>query len=287
MPLSALTDLARFIHTHPLTRRAPLAAWRRVAIWQLRSRISPGEIVMPWIGGQRLAVRRGMTGATGNLYAGLHECHDMAFLLHLLRPDDLFLDIGANVGSYTVLASGICGATTWAFEPDQATARDLARNIAVNGLESRVVVHQVALGAEAGEVAFSSGGDTTNHVVTAPVPGTRMVTQRRLDDVVGTARPLLAKIDVERYEEQVLAGSRQLLTGGSLAAIAVETVTPASAALLAEAGFQRAYYDAFGRTLSRTPLAERSANALFVRDWQLVASRIAAAPRRRILGSEI
>jgi hypothetical protein len=47
----------------------------------------------------------GMTGATGNLYVGLHEFEEMAFLLHFLRPGDLFADVGANVGSYTILAA--------------------------------------------------------------------------------------------------------------------------------------------------------------------------------------
>ena len=48
-----------------------------------------------------------MTGATGNIYCGLYEFLDMAFLLHFLRNGDLFGDIGSNIGSYTVLATGL------------------------------------------------------------------------------------------------------------------------------------------------------------------------------------
>lgn len=51
-----------------------------------------------------------MTGATGNIYVGLHEFEDMAFLLHVLRRTDLFVDVGANIGSYTILAGGAAGA---------------------------------------------------------------------------------------------------------------------------------------------------------------------------------
>lgn len=61
------------------------------------------EVQFDWIEGARLMVRNGMTGATGNIYCGLHEFTDMSFVLHLLRPDDLFVDVGANIGSYTVL----------------------------------------------------------------------------------------------------------------------------------------------------------------------------------------
>ena len=70
-----------------------------------------------------------MTGATGNIYAGLHEFADMAFTLHFLRPDDLFMDVGANVGSYTLLASGVCKARTISFEPYPETMAALRRNI--------------------------------------------------------------------------------------------------------------------------------------------------------------
>lgn len=47
-----------------------------------------------------------MTGATGNWYCGLQEYEDMSFVLHALRPGDLFVDVGANIGSYSILAAG-------------------------------------------------------------------------------------------------------------------------------------------------------------------------------------
>src|SRR4029077_6652553 len=108
-----------------------------------------------WIAGQHLAVRGGMTGATGNIYVGLNEFVDMMLPLHFLREGDLFLDIGANVGSYTVLASGICRAVTWAFEPDPGTIRNLKRNIAINSLEPLVTIYELALGSAEGEVPFT------------------------------------------------------------------------------------------------------------------------------------
>ena len=79
-----------------------------------------------------------MTGVTGNIYAGLHEFADMAFVLHFLRAGDLFADVGANVGSYTILASGVVGCRTVAFEPDPVTAAALERNINLNKIAERV-----------------------------------------------------------------------------------------------------------------------------------------------------
>ena len=73
-----------------------------------------------------------MTGATGNIYAGLHEFNDMAFCLHLLRSGDLFVDVGANIGSYTVLASKVAGANSITLEPVPQTFERLKRNVNIN-----------------------------------------------------------------------------------------------------------------------------------------------------------
>jgi hypothetical protein len=81
-----------FLATHPLTKHRRLPAMARVLRWQVASRIQD-EVIVHWIGGTRLAARRGMTGLTGNIYAGLHEFADMAFVLHFLRPCDLFVDV--------------------------------------------------------------------------------------------------------------------------------------------------------------------------------------------------
>ena len=132
--MDAILNLASYIASHPLTRDRKLRAFTRLLRWQVESRLR-GEVVVPWVEGTRLAARRGMAGATGNIYCGLHEFEDMAFVLHFLRPGDLFVDIGANIGSYTVLASGVRKARTMAFEPDPLTFEALSRNIALNQLE--------------------------------------------------------------------------------------------------------------------------------------------------------
>jgi len=156
---SSSSALNRLLH-HPLTPDHRAARFARLCRWQIASHLRR-EVIVPWVGGMRLAARRGMTGATGNIYAGLHEFADMAFTLHFLRPDDLFLDVGANVGSYTLLASGVCKARTISFEPDPQTMALLRRNIDLNGLDGRVLVEQTAVGAEDGEVEFTLGREAT------------------------------------------------------------------------------------------------------------------------------
>jgi len=285
--MAGLIDLARFFAHHPLTKDAQFDAWGRFASWQIKSRLHE-EVLMPWIAGQRLAVRRGMTGATGNLYAGVHEFADMMLLLHFIREGDLFLDIGANVGSYTVLASGVRKATTWAFEPDPDTARKLARNIELNDLRARVTVHELALGNADGETRFTVGLDCTNKVADEAETSFRLVRQQRLDTLIGDAQPSMIKMDVEGHEEAVLLGAVAVLARPSLKVIELETVTPTMSRLLAEQQFERAWYEPFSRALRRdAPKGGSANNTVFVRDWAFVAARLRDAQSIQVLGHSV
>ena len=132
-----LLHLLRYVLTHPLNASGRIRAVGRVIRWQIGSRLLPGFVALPYVGSTQLLVSRGMTGATGNWYCGLHEVCEMAFVLHVLRATDHFVDVGANVGSYTVLAAGAVGARTTAIEPIPTTFAHLVRNVALNGLGER------------------------------------------------------------------------------------------------------------------------------------------------------
>lgn len=177
---SSIYQTLKFIAQHPLSSRRPLSAYWRYARWQIESRLRK-EVVFDWIGGSKLIVRSGMTGATGNIYCGLHEFVDMAFLLHVPRPGDLFVDVGANIGSYTVLASAVCGARSIAIELDPGTVQSLRRNIEVNHIKDRVKVVEAAVGGAAGSLRFTVGQDTTNRVAASTDLATQEVQVRTLD----------------------------------------------------------------------------------------------------------
>jgi FkbM family methyltransferase len=284
--IGGLADLDRYFSNHPLTRESPMSAWVRFAWWQIRSRLGR-EIVVDWVAGQRLAVHHGMKGATANIYVGLQEFADMMIPLHFLREGDLFFDIGANVGTFTVLASGACRANTWAFEPDPGTACHLRRNIELNKLDSLVKIHECALGKEQGEIGFTIGLDTVNRIASSSDEKVRMTRLEQLDALVGNAAPSMLKIDVEGAEEGVLQGGLGLLANPCLKVIELETVTSESANLLNINEFERAYYDPFRRRLDRTPNALKSSNSLFIRDWPFVQTRLETAKSVEIFGRKI
>ena len=275
-----------FIARHPLGSKRPLAGFWRYFRWQIESRIRR-EVEFDWIEGSKLVVRNGMAGATGNIYCGLHEFTEMAFLLHLLRPDDLFIDVGANVGSYTVLASAVCGACSIAFEPDPGSAQALRRNVQCNRIERLVVVIQSALGAATDTTRFTVGLDTMNRVASADDKETQAVPVTTLDAQLEGKNPLFIKIDVEGHEAQVIFGATTTLRNPSLLALQLESVDAGVETFLEDIGFRRAAYDPFSRRLSSViddSFGRGSQNTLFVRNHDIVQARLQASHAHDILG---
>lgn len=274
------------IWRHPLNRAHRIAALRRWAFWQIASRLAPGPILVPFIGDTRLVARPGETGITANIYYGLAEYEDMAFALHLLRPHDLFVDIGANAGSYTVLASGAAGALTEAFEPIAETADRLVANVHVNALEELVIVHRSGIGSSPGTLRFTRAEDTVNHVAIGLEPGEEILVGT-LDSVLREKSPTLIKVDVEGFEPEVLRGARETLRKQSLLALIVEingsyqrygrsledVIVP-----LTDAGFRSFSYDPRGRRIAEIPgVHSRLGNTIYVRDISAVEKRLSTA----------
>ena len=162
-----IINIVKYINTHPLARRHRFISYFKFIKWQLAQFINRRERIVSFTNKTFLAVNKEMTGATGNIYLGLHEFNDMGFLLHFLREGDMFFDIGANIGSYTILASGHCKAKTICFEPIEQTFKTLQKNIDLNQLHDLAIAKNVGLGESENMLTFTNSMDTVNHVVTA------------------------------------------------------------------------------------------------------------------------
>ncbi len=288
--MSLLNSLG-FILRHPLNRRRPGAALMRWLRWQLGSRLLPGPVLLPFVDDVRLLVQPGMTGATGNVYCGLHEFEDMALVLHALRPGDLFVDIGANVGSYSMLGGGGAGAQCLSIEPIPSTFAWLTRNIAVNGLGDRVQALNLGLGRGEGRLRFTGGLDTVNHVLADGelADDALEVPVRALDAVLDGRSPSLIKIDVEGFETEVLAGAERALADPALMAVIMELNGSGARYGFDEdvlhrdllgRGFETFRYRPFERALEPLHGARSgSGNTLYVRDAGRLAERVRSAVR--------
>ena len=286
----AMLQTIRFVTTHPLTRSQPVHAIGRAILWQLRSRWRSPRLI-PWVEDSRLLVETGMTGATGNIYVGLHEFEPMAFLLHVLRPTDIFVDIGANVGTYTVLASAVCGARVISFEPVPLSFERLQANVAVNNRASRVETRKLAIARERGTLRMTIDHDAMNHVIRSSDAAANQidVPALSLTEALGNAKPFLMKIDVEGFEHEVLAGGLPVLQETSLAALIVELNGSGASygrddatlhSELTRLGFKAVTYDPYTR--STHPSSQPHDTGIYIRDSELLAERLRSAPVRQI-----
>ncbi len=140
-----------------------------------------------------------------------------------LQPDRDVIDIGANVGFYTVLFSRhLSNARVLAVEPTAAAYARLVKNIEHNQLADNVLVFNGAasdtaneqeIKVIAGREEFSSLGEMAHQAVKGQVWNTESVVCETLDNLVSRFQlnPGLIKIDVEGMEHLVLAGGSSIL----------------------------------------------------------------------------
>lgn len=292
-----LVKVIRWIIQQPLNRGNKQKALKRFLQWQLNVRINPYPIILPWVNGAKLIVQRGMTGATGNLYAGLHDFEDMSFLLHLLRDEDMFMDIGSNIGSYTILASGAIRCRSIAIEPIPSTYEHLKNNIAVNRMEDRVEALNIGLGSKHSTLLFTNTQDTVNHVAVDGEKDTTEVPVQTLDGILKSRTcPLLIKIDVEGFETEVLLGGKNTLKNPDLKAVIIELNGSGLRygykdedihAVFISEGFQPYTYEPIKRRLIMLNSYSKENNTIYIRDMEFVKRRIKCAETFKVLNKEI
>jgi len=292
----------RSVWNHPLCAKRRFDTLRRFIKWHIAGRLAPGDVAVEWVNGSTFLARPWHFGFSANVYCGLLEFKDMSFLLHALRPEDLFIDVGANRGSYTVLAGMAVGAKVVAVEPVPDTFENLRANVDLNSMADRVECCNIGLGDKEGELVFTAdASDCINHVLTEGETAEKTVTVpvRRLDDLVGDRSPFLIKMDVEGYECFVLQGGSNVLGSNALQAIIIEFNNTGLHrygvgddkidALLKNNGFEAVKYDPFSRTLSPLdPFAEEVAgNVIYVKGFPLVAERVKTGEAYQVFGMSI
>jgi FkbM family methyltransferase len=114
----------------------------------------------------------------------------MGYLLHVVRQEDVFFDVGANVGSYTILACGATGAKGYSFEPVPTTYHRLCENVMINNLQGRVNCYNVGLGEKKETLRFTANQDSTNHAVIDNLS----VTQTSDGIIAGNDQPITSQI---------------------------------------------------------------------------------------------
>lgn len=233
------------------------------------------------------------------------EATERLFHKAFLRPGDLYLDVGANIGLFTLIASHRVGRTgkVYAFEPIASTFQCLLQNISLNRFNN-ISAHQLALSDAIGqaEMTISLDGFDGRNSLAMPTGGEKFaketVALSTLDYFVAdnnlAGKITMIKIDVEGWENHVLEGAKTTLAAADAPLLHIEfteealrTANSSSDELfqvVKRLGYELFLFQAEGNRLipvSAEDLRDRSVNVIATKHPDVVVARLKEKRPRR------
>ena len=189
--------------------------WEWVGLWARRKGLVPGGVVLPF--GYTLSWDENWRGALDFL-AGEYEPEVTRIFHELLKPGSTVVDVGANIGYYTLLGMYKVGDAghVYSFEPDPVLSGVLSKNVRINkGSKCSVTILPMAVADFQGSASFySDGTGVSGSLYSSSWPAAHHIVQvTTLDDFFRSQRwPRvdLIKIDAEGSELACLKGGREL-----------------------------------------------------------------------------
>jgi FkbM family methyltransferase len=156
-------------------------------------------------------------------------------LCGVTRPGDTVLDVGANMGYYSVKLASIVGpsGSLVAFEPNPELFSILKDNIDINGLAPWSTVYQCALGDAEGVASLNfeyrnMGGGSISNAAASDHQQTHLVRVAKGDDVIDRTKVFdVMKFDIEGYEALAALGLADTIQRSTNSAMVVEVYPPA------------------------------------------------------------
>jgi FkbM family methyltransferase len=200
----------------------------RFALFQVRGRVLRRSTLVPLGQRSRIVASLHRQAVSKAVCANPPDYAEMLVWRQTLKPGDLFVDVGANVGSYTIWA-GDLGAEVIALEPAKDTYNLLVENVLLNGYPARTMC--AAAGASSGMARFTRGQDALNRLDPEGSVEAEMVT---IDSIIKDRTVTGMKVDVEGFEIEVLRGCEKALADQRLRLIQLEWNASSTAAVGAD-----------------------------------------------------
>jgi FkbM family methyltransferase len=205
----------RYIWTHPNCKNQQIQSILKFIGWQFYKRLTNKYFDIELIHNVKIRCYPDSYSAATALYCGLYDYNEMNFLLRYLRGNDSFLDIGANVGIYTLLAaSKIQSGSVYSFEVLPKNYNRLIQNLKLNQFQ-QVKSYAIAVSDFTGNTALNiAEGDSMPFITNNVTDNTITVTTDTLDNLLqyeSVANLTLAKMDIEGAEILALKGAVSLL----------------------------------------------------------------------------
>ncbi len=218
----------------PNLRLAPFKNWSRyygitpnsmiekIRLWEYKGLTEPK--VMPWIEGLQITIYPGNEIHEALYLSGQYEPNTMVVLQKLLSPGDIFFDVGANIGCFSLYAARIVGAKghVFAFEPSYREYNRLVENVLLNDI-TNVTTINVAVSDLEGKGMLNiacerhSGQNTLGQDYV--YKGVKSIATEEVDTItldkfvrtISIDRVDVIKLDIEGWEYKALLGACEIL----------------------------------------------------------------------------
>lgn len=213
-PTSLSFTKIRWLLSHELFRKSPLRVLRGVLSWEI-IRILGRPRILKFDKNLRLYVEPNDGIGRQITYLGYHEPEYFEFLDSFLKPGMTFIDIGANIGAYTVYVAKRVGPNghVFAFEPDPENFQKLKVNAALNQF-TNVSLFNNALFNQDGPIYIRWHPDSARRAVTHSKADSWSSAQAiRLDSLLDRLPEVIdyMKVDTPGHNLSVLEGAMEVL----------------------------------------------------------------------------
>ena len=168
----------------------------------------------------KLNIDRGRAMGCAIYWTGFHEFREFLFLHQYLKPEMTFIDVGANLGEYSLFAAKrLTRGRVLAFEPLPTIRAVLQKNVLLNGFRN-IDVYPIGLSSRTETLTIHEFEDVHEGLATF-YPGDRIsrssvaVELKKLDDIITSLSPLridFIKIDIEGGELKALQGALSVIS---------------------------------------------------------------------------
>ncbi len=227
--MSAFLQVSRYIYKNNPWYSLP---WKFLSaiLYQFQKRTSSKLPIKKLFNGKQSYLFPKNPVSSALIYAPIPDKDEIFALRQFANSDTIFLDIGANVGMYSLFLAD-CVKEVFAFEPHPETAKCCKRNFALNNIsENKVIEKAVSDSDEPKYFSNQSAASPINHIVNKR-DNAITVLATTLDSFIESQNfskdtPFILKIDVEGFEHEVFLGAKRFLKESNIKAIIFESFSP-------------------------------------------------------------
>lgn len=217
----------KILYQSPYNKKNPISAFRRFLIWKGIKLFKIKNYKFKFWGDTEIYINHDSFHAMWLMYYSIVDWEEFNLIKEFVKPGDIVLDIGANMGYYSLWMSKFTGikGLVIAFEPDNNNFINLEKNIILNNLGNQIVAEKKAVNDESVVISFTINLDGENHIASLNNSQSHRIDSIKLDDYFAEKnikRIAYLKVDVEGFELNVLKGCSKALRNKTVDLIQLE-----------------------------------------------------------------